>query len=95
LVGSDLYEQRLCLLRLLWRLPLENVRYQATHRAESLMTRGTIDDERIESLLRSVVDLGKQVVAMDGHLAGLEAAGWRSESFRRRSDVSEMIPKKH
>ncbi len=45
------------------------------------MTRGTIDNERIESLLRSVVDLGKQVVAMDGHLAELEAAVGALKAF--------------
>ncbi len=58
----------------LMRLHLEYVRYQVTHRAEGLMVRDAMDDERIESLLSSVMELGKQVLAMDGHLAELEAA---------------------
>jgi hypothetical protein len=33
-----------------------------------------MDDERIASLLSSVMALGKQVLAMDGQLAELEAA---------------------
>ena len=33
-----------------------------------------MDDERLESLLRSVMELGKQVLAMEGHLAELESA---------------------
>ena len=33
-----------------------------------------MDDERIESLLTTVMDLGKQVLAMEGHLAELESA---------------------
>jgi hypothetical protein len=33
-----------------------------------------MDDERLESLLRSVMDLGKQLLAMEGHLAELESA---------------------
>jgi hypothetical protein len=45
------------------------------------MTRSTIDAERIESLLRSVVDLGKQVAAVDGHLAELEAAVGALKAF--------------
>ena len=33
-----------------------------------------MDDERIASLLSSVMELGKQVLAMEGHVAELESA---------------------
>jgi len=45
------------------------------------MTRGTIDDERIESLLTTVMDLGKQVLAMESHLAELESAVGALKAF--------------
>jgi len=40
-----------------------------------------MDDERITSLLSSVMKLGKQVLAMDGHLAELEAAVGALKAF--------------
>jgi hypothetical protein len=40
-----------------------------------------MDDERIASLLSSVMDLGKQVLAMDGHLAELGAAVGSLKAF--------------
>ena len=45
------------------------------------MVRDAMDDERIESLLNSVMELGKQVLAMDGHLAELEAAVGALKAF--------------
>jgi hypothetical protein len=40
-----------------------------------------MDDERIESLLTTVMDLGKQVLAMEGHLAELESAVGALKAF--------------
>jgi hypothetical protein len=40
-----------------------------------------MDDERVESLLRSVMDLGKQVLAMEGRLAELESVVGALKAF--------------
>jgi len=51
-----------------------------THKSEGVLIRGTMD-ERLESLLRSVMDLGKQVLANEGHLAELESAVGALKAF--------------
>ena len=40
-----------------------------------------MDDGRIDSLLTTVMDLGKQVLAMEGHLAELESAVGALKAF--------------
>ena len=40
-----------------------------------------MDDERIASLLSSMMELGKQVLAMEGHLAELESAVGALKAF--------------
>jgi hypothetical protein len=40
-----------------------------------------MDDERIELLLTTVMDLGKQVLAMEGHLAELESTVGALKAF--------------
>jgi hypothetical protein len=40
-----------------------------------------MDDERLESLLSSVMELGKQVLAIEGHLAELESAVGALKAF--------------
>jgi cob(I)alamin adenosyltransferase len=40
-----------------------------------------MDDERIASLLSTVMDLGKQILAMEGHLAELESAVGALKAF--------------
>jgi hypothetical protein len=40
-----------------------------------------MDDERIASLLSSVMELGKQVLAIEGHLTELEAAVGALKAF--------------
>src|ERR1700736_2010606 len=47
-----------------------------------------MDDERIASLLSSMMDLGKQVLAMEGHLAELESAVGALKAFV----ASQMFP---
>src|ERR1700682_3667881 len=48
---------------------------------KGLKVRGAMDDERIDSLLTTVMDLGKQVLAMEGHLAELESAVGALKAF--------------
>jgi hypothetical protein len=49
--------------------------------AEGLIIRDAMDDERIASLLSSVMELGKQVLAVDGRLAELESAVGALKAF--------------
>jgi len=46
-----------------------------------LNIRGAMDDERIDSLLTTVMDLGKQVLAMECHLAERD---WKRDLCRLR-----------
>jgi hypothetical protein len=48
---------------------------------KGIKVRGAMDDERIDSLLTTVMDLGKQVLAMECHLAELEAAVGALKAF--------------
>jgi hypothetical protein len=48
---------------------------------KGIKVRGAMDDERIDSLLTTVMDLGKQVLAMECHLAELEAAVCALKAF--------------